>query len=238
MMRRLRMLARRRVRASRGPFAFSSRHHAFAARLRGGLDAGARAPAVGYVLRRMAARVLRHVRSPLHFALQLIHRTSVHVGAPRRGPAGQSARLAAPGTHERLRVVMRLLERATLASHFRESRPLLGAALPRPSTAAMTGTAESVNGQWIERIERQSLYPRVTQVVARAAAPVVPRNDSNMQATSETMDVRAVSRPATSHAVTQSAAALPPAELSRVTDHVIRQLDRRVLSYRERMGRV
>ena len=32
--------------------------------------------------------------------------------------------------------------------------------------------------------------------------------------------------------------ALPPQELSRVTEHVISQLDRRVLSYRERMGEV
>jgi hypothetical protein len=32
--------------------------------------------------------------------------------------------------------------------------------------------------------------------------------------------------------------ALPAQELSRVTDHVIRQLDQRVLSYRERTGRI
>jgi hypothetical protein len=34
-----------------------------------------------------------------------------------------------------------------------------------------------------------------------------------------------------------AAATLPSAELARVTEHVIRELDHRVLSYRERTGR-
>ena len=39
-----------------------------------------------------------------------------------------------------------------------------------------------------------------------------------------------------SHHTDKVPLSLPPQELSRVTDHVIRQLDRRVLSYRERTG--
>ena len=40
------------------------------------------------------------------------------------------------------------------------------------------------------------------------------------------------------HFVAAEGVPLPPHELSRVTEHVLRTLDRRVLSYRERSGRI
>ena len=40
------------------------------------------------------------------------------------------------------------------------------------------------------------------------------------------------------HFVAAEGVSLPPQELSRVTEHVLRTLDRRVLSYRERSGRI
>jgi hypothetical protein len=47
----------------------------------------------------------------------------------------------------------------------------------------------------------------------------------------ETADPRAIQ-------VQPEPLALPPNELTRVTEHVIGELDRRVLSYRERMGKI
>lgn len=89
-----------------------------------------------------------------------------------------------------------------------------------------------------QRIERQMLFPRVTQIVARAHAAPAARGNAALHAPPQVLEPRSAPRTSAAHTVAIVAPALPPAELSRVTDHVIQQLDRRVLSYRERMGQV
>lgn len=85
-------------------------------------------------------------------------------------------------------------------------------------------------------VVRHRVYPPVAQTVMRAAgtAPVreaamagrsVQQSRDNLATAAEVARARA-SEPV----------ALAPQELSRVTDHVIQQLDRRVLSFRERHG--
>jgi hypothetical protein len=81
-------------------------------------------------------------------------------------------------------------------------------------------------------------FPRLAMMLAHpsAPAPVGPA------AATATAGVQDHAESITTHASLRSPAitppALPPQELSRVTEHVLRTLDRRVLSYRERTGRI
>ena len=90
----------------------------------------------------------------------------------------------------------------------------------------------------LARFERQTVFPRVAMTVVHSARPPAPDPDTPAAPTvvhtrvADHVQIDRASR-APSEAVT-----LPVQELARVTDHVIQQLDRRVLSYRERMGRI
>jgi hypothetical protein len=89
------------------------------------------------------------------------------------------------------------------------------------------------------RRETARAFPRLGTTVVRAPATAVAAADAASArqdpARAGTSGGRA-ERDAPARA--GNAISLPPRELSRVTDHVLRQLDRRVLSYRERLGRI
>ena len=82
------------------------------------------------------------------------------------------------------------------------------------------------------RDARRPAFPRMPLTMVRTTPP--PAADI-AEARATNGDLARAKRPSTPQIATISA--LPPQELSRVTEHVIRPLDRRVLSYRERPGR-
>jgi hypothetical protein len=83
---------------------------------------------------------------------------------------------------------------------------------------------------------QRAAFPRVRSTTLRAHAPQ-PSASATPAATS-VAGVHA-ERPRSLRVPPSTASPpLAPGELSRVTEHVIRQLDRRVLSYRERTGQV
>ena len=147
---------------------------------------------------------------------------------PRHADAPPLVRLVRPGPmlarrpapHEHTTVVQRtmherLLERLTVA-----------AAPPAVRHAAT-----------VVRIEQRSVYPRVPSMPMRApVAPAAARADSPAADTSPVAPRRSALAEATRPA-SSAAPLLAAQELARVTDHVIRQLDKRVLSYMERTGR-
>ncbi len=92
----------------------------------------------------------------------------------------------------------------------------------------------------VTRVERQVLFPRVNVTLARQPGASAARRESvGPDGPPLPLPVRADPRaPRAAELRTLEPFSLPAQELSRVTDHVIRQLDRRVLSYRERTGRI
>ena len=130
----------------------------------------------------------------------------------------------------------RVVERASRVMQVRHSRMLVTVAPAAITVAASAAPLPRV--LMTQRVERQTFFPRVTQVVARAPAAPAVRGDAALHAPPQFVEPRSAPRTSAPHTEAIVAPALPPAELSRVTDHVIQQLDRRVLSYRERMGQV
>jgi hypothetical protein len=98
--------------------------------------------------------------------------------------------------------------------------------------------APAATAAHVMRVEQRNVYPRVQLTLVRsqpaAAAAATPKT---MDASAERRgEPRA--RPAEFHAQSPAGTTvLPPHELSRLTDHVIRQLDHRVLSFQERNAR-
>lgn len=194
------------------------RHAAFVAGLRRGAGV-ARVTPQARTLRRLRAwtcRVLRPVRAGPQLTLQQTVATpTVTVQSATRTLLRTHHASSVAATHHRATL---LLHRAAAGLHttahtlVRLEKTLREARPAPPQRVAMT-LARSA-----------SAAPR-----ADAAAP---RRDAEPPAVEPTRpSAPPASRPAT------PAFALPAQELSRVTDHVIRQLDQRVLSYRERTGR-
>jgi hypothetical protein len=84
------------------------------------------------------------------------------------------------------------------------------------------------------RVELPAVFQRVTQTMVRREAAAVAKSEPpaapHTPALRARVDVAAALR-------TSTPASIAPEELRRVTNHVISELDRRVLSYRERTGR-
>jgi hypothetical protein len=106
-----------------------------------------------------------------------------------------------------------------------------------------------------ERVEREIAFPRPPMMVAKALAalsatgsdaswsstramPSTTQSDAGRHELSPETTRRADRDIAAAHNAAGAVPTLPLQELSRVTEHVIKQLDRRVLSYRERTGRI
>lgn len=90
----------------------------------------------------------------------------------------------------------------------------------------------------VTRVEQRHVFPRVQSTLVRAQPSVPPaaRMPANPSAVAA-LDLRSSSAPPRMRTIA-APLTLAPQELSRLTDHVIRQLDHRVLSYQERTGRV
>lgn len=88
------------------------------------------------------------------------------------------------------------------------------------------------------RIERHSAYPRVSVVLPRAPAPAPVPTAAPPTAPSTRSAARGLSEVRGPLGLPAVREPLPPQELARVTDHVLAQLDRKVLSFRERHGRI
>ena len=90
-----------------------------------------------------------------------------------------------------------------------------------------------------ERVKRHGLFPRTPMMFVKPHAAVSATKSPASQRELQTeITKRASHEVESAHNAAQTPLTLPSQELSRVTDHVIKQLDRRVLSYRERTGRM
>lgn len=207
-----------------GPAAVGARHRAFLGRLHRGRRVALR-DAVELILRR-ARVVVRVVRGA---ALRL--RIDM-----RSGPVVQTTAIALHGLRERsverhamlakTRVLERVRREHTLETMLVTTRvPAPPAGVPGPAGGAATP---------LRQARREGAAPRLPMAIARLPAAVPARADAPAPAQvagEAALRERAHRSPAT-------AWVLPAEELSRVTDHVLRTFDRRVLSYRERTGQV
>jgi hypothetical protein len=186
----------------------------------------AHAPPVERVLRRLAHSLSQRIWLPLHFALRVIARAAT----PSEPPSAEVLR-------ERFHLATRLVERSARILQLRSTPMTVCVAPPAPvETAHEPPSARVV---MIQRVERQTFFPRITQVLARAAQPAARPQPASTESALQVAEHRIAQLSSATAASTAFAAApLPAAELTRVTDHVIRQLDQRVLSYRERTGRI
>ena len=86
------------------------------------------------------------------------------------------------------------------------------------------------------RFEQHNAYPRLTVALARAPARAAPAAVQSVTPQADAVQTLfGVHVPASQPALRD---VLRPQELSRVTDHVLAELDRKVLSYRERLGQI
>jgi hypothetical protein len=208
---------------------------AFAARLRNVRDTGPQARPVARVLRRMPRPVLQRLWMPLHFALRVIQRGTAPWNPPLRAAPALPPPQAAGILRERFHLSTRLVERSLrwLRAHH---APVAAAVAPPAGAAGLQPTSTRL--LMMQRIERQALFPRVTQVLARPALAAASLGQAAGPGASRADEPRPGPLPGTPRGAAPAASALPALELARVTDHVIRQLDRRVLSYRERTGQL
>jgi hypothetical protein len=85
-----------------------------------------------------------------------------------------------------------------------------------------------------QRQEARAQFPRVPLTMSRAPSPA----PASQPAAAIAQAHEAHCAGTTPREITAAARPLPAHELSRVTEHVLRTLDRRVLSYRERTGQI
>jgi hypothetical protein len=185
-------------------------------------SAAGRFSAIERVMRRTV--VHSHRAFTAHMRLQALLAGGI-VGHTQRVEVRQFRGRQVPGhtlrQHDRTLVMERVLHQRLLD---RLTRTEAAAAAPRLSFA--------------HRVEQRQGAPRIPLTMVTVQPPVAQASPTAAQAT-----VAAPSSARTGPSQPRFAPAvppvvLPPQELSRVTDHVIRQLDHRVLSWQERTGRV
>ena len=91
-------------------------------------------------------------------------------------------------------------------------------------------------GSLVQRIARAGVFPKLTLTVVRSASPVgaAPAQAIAMPSATRHTPPPSPRAPIFANAIRP----LPADELLRVTEHVLRTLDRRVLSWRERTGQL
>jgi len=229
-----RMLHRAPSRPAAAPPAFAARHRAFVARrLRRVV-----APAVGALartLRRMPSHVLERLNTVTRFHTRITERRwpPVTVGrtpAPRTKPPGRAIH-----RHERRTLLTRLVDRRTHAID-RTNTQVIERRIRTLSHVAGTESA-GLRIATPVRFEARRTFPPVARTPVRitTAAAVPAARPDPLPPLAPASDGRDVARNGGSHRAPETVT-LPQGELARVTEHVIAQLDRRVLSYRERMG--
>jgi hypothetical protein len=219
----------------RPPFRTVSDSLAFVAALGRSREESVHAAPLERVLRRPAHSLLQRIWLPLHFAFRMIERAAAPWNPSL--PVASLPPVPAPGAlRERFKLCTRLLERSLRVLQVRHgSMPV---SITPPAPAAPAGAPPSARVVMMQRIERQTFFPRVTQVLARTSSPAANREETPLAPGARVTMPPLAPRLGTPRAAVAVAASLAPAELARVTDHVIRELDQRVLSFRERTGQV
>lgn len=202
-----------------------TRQRGFAARFRGVRRSAQDIRALAGVLRRLFLVMHQH-GAPLHVALHAVLRGTGPALAPGALPP-------APG---RTRLVRQLVTR----EHGHVPRSLLRTnGVDRAIAVHPQAPAPAARRVMLHRIERQPGFPPLALTMVRsfttaaAAAAAIPGGPAPSSAPR-----RAACAPDAARGAVAAPLVLPQPELARVTEHVIRQLDRRVLSYRERTGQV
>lgn len=201
----------------------AKRHRSFlrglpVAALPAGRPLAARLAPVARVLARVASRATHSSWLTVNLAVHRLARSIVQRAEKSHWHSISSAR-----THTR-EIIERLLAREhTVNTRVREAR------FERPLREIHS--RELVRGPVETRIARA---PSAAMVVARSApaAPAAARPEPVRAAAATTHRSESVQ----AQLKRADAVALPPRELQRVADHVIQQLDRRVLSWQERRG--
>jgi hypothetical protein len=140
-----------------------------------------------------------------------------------RSLRGPGFAMPARPRHERLTLLQRVLHQRLLQ---RIIRPAAPATTPTPRAPVVT------------RAQQRSAWPRPQLTMVRTQPPLPPQAAFTEPASNIAAFRDPRRAPAHPHAAAMTAPlVLPPQELSRLTDHVIRQLDHRVLSWQERTGR-
>jgi hypothetical protein len=208
-----------------------ARHRAFVDRLRPTRRSEQRQAPLWLVLVRVCRPVVQRGRAALNFALAVIARGMLV-------PRSQSTELWR--TTETMRgasatFMLRLIERVLKerAGQRWHQFTLLDRTLMRSEVRSERVFSEIAHHP---RIERTAAYPRLTVALARQA-PAAPRA-TVLPATPSATDTRFVFGAQAREVPSNVRDALPPQELARVTDHVLAELDRKVLSFRERHGQI
>lgn len=218
--------------------AFAARHRAFVARFDRGTSVAAVRP-VARITRRGRSHVIERMRMLARFCMGIVERRvapGIVTRAPRLEEATSSMReIRRDSRHT---ILARVTERHTHSTE--RSRVQL---LERRLGTVLRAVATEQGRVRIAvplRVETPRAFPPVVRTPARVAAqpkPAADRSDSAPRPLAGAREQRAVARFGDGMGMREPLA-LPHSELARVTDHVIRQLDRRALSYRERMGLV
>jgi hypothetical protein len=215
--------------------AFATRHRNFVARFLRGKNADAAGP-VARIMRRSASHVIERMRMLTRFCLRIVERPLAPVVIT-RAPRVEQAPATVREIHRdsRQTLLERLVERRTHSIErwrvqFIEQR--LGTVLRTVAT-----DQRAVRIAPTLRIEARRAYPPVARMPARVAVPPKPASErrENVSPLAESSDRRSVTRFG-GEFVAPEPLTLPHGELARVTEHVMQQLDRRALSYRERQG--
>jgi len=207
-----------------GPPAFAAHHVAFARRLGGVRRVAGSCTPVARILRRIMNLHVQHLSWAIQVALRLMDRVSmVNHAAIRTAVHHNEMR------QHRVEIIRHMLERQrVLESRVREQREV-----PRSGEGLLNQIGIR------ERVQRRIVIPKIAMTLSKPRqtdpSKTLAANQVEMQ-TDLARHVGRVSDPIRNGK--RTAMVLPEQELSRVTDHVIRQLDRRVLSYCERTGRV
>lgn len=199
-----------------------ARHRRFAARLRRTRTA----LPVGSATRTLKLRHIgaRSFRSLFQLSLQIRRRFVAPVSFVRLPGACNLVRIERLRSERERRTYARMETRRVERTERTMAQRPVAMALSR----ATIGPARS------RRQDARAQFPRVPLTMARAPAPAATSQPAAAIAQAHAHDAaRAMPRE-----MAAAAAPLPAHELSRVTEHVLRTLDRRVLSYRERTGQI
>lgn len=218
--------------------ACATRHRSFIGRVHGA-HRGERGQApLSMVLQRLAQPLVQRTGALVNFALTVIARGSLKQALP----------IASAGLPPFARTFSPTLVRQQLVQNIvtqRMALPLLNErrnavqTVQRPQQAPPADLVAHFATH--SHVEHATTYPRLTISVVRSVAsaavasesPAVPHGQ-----TSQAGPARAASRAVSALDASAARHQLPPQELSRVTDHVLAQLDRKVLSFRERHGQI
>jgi hypothetical protein len=168
-------------------------------------------------------RIQFAARPPLEMRLPTAssHAASAVVSLP-GSPALVLSQASSAAGQERLHMIyLQSLSRLQTVSHQRIEMGSPGAALRPAVQPAVTGAAQPLD--------------RPAPMIARPLQAAAAEQTRSTAAASEPR--RAVPLESSAQAVERAATGLPPAELRRVTEQVIQEIDRRIIANRERFGR-